>query len=391
LSLQDPERSYLTITFIFITLVLLISCTARSPHDPASELDVRIGVITYEKEGNIERVSTLNSAAMAVEKINSGGGLEINGVRRQVTLVVKGIKGHNPESAVKAVRELVNQDNVVAIVGPQSSIDAIPAGEVAQRSGIPLIAPISTNPKTTADRDYVFRMGFLDDFQGHVAAYFAWKELKARSAAVVYNVANSYSRGIAEQFFKHFEKDGGRVAAYESYTTDELDFSLQLEKVRSLDPDVIFLPNYSSETKLIVLQARNMGIGSVLMGGDSWARDEFSKIPEFEGSYMTVHYFEKNQSEENRIFVTRYRDQFDLVPGDTAALTYDAFNMVFEAIKHKGKADPGSIRDGLYSMEPYEGVSGSIDFVDTGDPERGAVILKIIDSEVRFIRIVKPN
>ncbi|MEE8592475.1 MAG: ABC transporter substrate-binding protein [Spirochaetia bacterium] len=391
MKIQKLGKLTSTFTFTFIAALLFVACTAKTPDETGSETNIKIGVITYEKEGNIERVSTLNSATLAAEKFNGVESLEIGGVRKQVTLIVKGIKGHAPESSVKAVRELVNQDNVVAILGPQSSIDAIPAGEVAEQSRIPLIAPISTNPKTTAGRDYVFRMGFLDDFQGHVAAYFSREELGAESAAVVYNVANPYSRLIAEEFRKHFKEDGGRVEAFESYTTDEDDFSRQLEMVRSRDPDVLFLPNYSTETELIVHQARKMGIGSVFMGGDSWDRHEFAKNLEFDGSYMTAHYSADIRTSENESFVKEYLDRYGLLPGDTAALTYDAFNMIFNAIKHQGNADPESIRDGLYSMGPFEGVGGGIDFTDTGDPEKGAVILKFTEGKVRFIGIVNPN
>ena len=380
-----------TYTFTFIVTLLFMACTANTPQEPVSEGNIRIGVITYEKEGNIERVSTLNSATLAVDKINRDQSLVINGVIKQVTLVVKGIKGHAPDSTVKAVRELINQENVVAIVGPQSSIDAIPAGEVAEQSSIPLIAPVSTNPKTTAGRDYVFRMGFLDEFQGQVGAYFSRKELGAESAAVVYNVANPYSRGIAEKFRKHFEVDGGRIVSFESYITDEKDFSRQLERIRSLKPDVVYVPNRSGESELIVHQARKMVIGSIFLGGDSWDRLEFKGDPEFDGSYMTAHYSADIKTPENESFVKEYQARYSLVPGDTAALTYDAFNMIFEAIKQQGNADPESIRDGLYSMGPFEGVGGGIDFSNTGDPEKGAVILKFDNGEVSFVRIVNPT
>ena len=179
------EKVISTFTFTFIGVALLIAFSAKTAHEPGSEPEIRIGVITYEKEDNYERISTINSATLAAEKINSLESMEIGGVGKRVTLIIKGIKGHAPESSVKAVRELINQENVVANVGPQSSIDAIPAGEVAEQSRIPLIAPISTNPKTTAGRDYVFRIGFLDEFQGHVAAFFFRKELGASSSLMV--------------------------------------------------------------------------------------------------------------------------------------------------------------------------------------------------------------
>ena len=162
-------------------------------------------------------------------------------------------------------------------------------------------------------------------------------------------------------------------------------------RIRDSEPQAIYLPNVSQETAKIAAKAEEMGIGSLLMGGDGWDRTGFSTMAEFDGSYMTAHYSVDIHTPENDSFVKEYVAHYGITPGDTAALTYDAFNMIFAAIKHQGKADPGSIRDGLYSMGPFEGVGGRIDFTDTGDPEKGAVILKFTEGKVKFVRIENPN
>ena len=373
--------------------VIFIFAAAFSGCQPPTQItpEIRIGVITYNKADDIERISTINAATMAVEEVNENGGITLDGKKHRISWIQEDVRGAVPEESVEATKKLINQENVIAIIGPQYSTDAIPAGEVAENSNIPLISPISTNPKTTLDRSFVFRMGFLDEFQGHVAASFTRQQLRASRAGVIYNIANPYSRGIARVFRDHFEHDGGTIVAFESYTTEQVDFSGQLAKIKNSDPEVLYLPNFSEETKLIVIQARKMGINVRLMGGDGWDRADFSKMREFDGAYTTAHYSEQIQSEKNRDFVNSYKGRFDLVPGDTAALTYDAFHLVFEAIKFQGKADPQSVRDGLYALGPFEGVGGNIDFVENGDPVKGAVILQFNDKEIKFVRIVNPE
>jgi len=391
MKIQSLTKLTSTFTFTFLATVLLMACTSKASHEPVPEPELRIGVIVYTDE-EVERISTVNAADMAVEKVNAGEGLTILGQKHKVTWIREDVRGAVPEESVAAVKRLINQGEVVAIVGPQYSSDAIPAGEIAEISGIPLISPISTNHKTPLSKKFVFSMGLLDDFQGKVAAHFLLNDLDLKRIAVFYNVANPYSRGIASVFKKSVERSGkGRIVTFESYTTDEVDLTSQLTRIKDSEPQAVYLPNFSQETTKIAAKAREMGITSLLVGGDGWDRTGFSQIVEFEGAYMTAHYSADIRTPENESFVKEYMARYGLTPGDTAALTYDAFNMIFNAIKHQGNTDPVSIRDGLYSMGPFEGVGGDIDFTDTGDPKKGAVILQFTDGKVRFVRIVKPN
>ena len=362
---------------LFCGSILLTSCD-RKPEE------IRIGLIVYNDQ-DVERLSTINAAAMAVDTLNNSGGLILQGRKKSVVIVREDVQSAVPEKSVEAVQKLINQRDVVAIIGPQYSIDAIPSGEIAERSRIPLISPISTNPRTTLNRKYVFRMGFLDDFQGRVAARFIQNDLGLERFSVLYNLADPYSRGIAGVFKNTVVESGkGAILAFESYTTDETDLTPQLASIRDARPDVLYLPNISQETERIATKAREMGIDALFMGGDGWDRTAFSKMQEFQGAYMTAHYSAEIQTLENRAFVSEYESRYGIVPGDTAALTYDAFNMVLEVIRGQGKADPASIRDGLYSMGPFTGVAGKIDFIDTGDPRKGAVILNFSGGKIVY-------
>jgi branched-chain amino acid transport system substrate-binding protein len=350
---------------------------------------IHIGVIAYIDQ-ETERISTLNAARMAVEAVNDTGGLKVDGKRYRIVTIIEEVKGAVPEQAVAAVRKLINQENVVVIIGPQFSTDAIPAGEVAENSRVPLISPISTNPSTTAGRKYVFRLGFTDEIQGAAVAAFSRADLTATRAAVLYNVANPYSHGIAQVFRKKFESEGGTVAAFESYTTDQKNYTPQLQRIKAVNPHVLFLPNFSKEAREQAREARQLGIDAVLIGSDGWNRQEFKGLSQFDGTYMTAHWSSDMPGERVQSFVKEYETKFERVPGDTAALTYDAFYLVFAAIENQGKTDAQSIQNGLYELGPFTGVGGSLDFTDSGDPSKQVVILKIRSGKVIFHKRISP-
>lgn len=370
------------------TVFLGVSCTKT----PEPEPEIRIGVIAYleGRYADLDGAAMVNASNMALTSLDPDGVLVVGSRKHRVKLVTTGIN-NVPEEAVAAATELINRENVVAIIGPQFSNDAIPAGEIAERAGIPMICPISTNPEVTVGRKYVFRMSFLDDLQGKTMADFAIGYLEARSAAVLFDIADSYSRGIAEVFRARFRESGGKVLAFESYTSGEQDFTKQLNRIADKRPEVLYLPTYSEDTLMQAQQARNIGIDSVLLGSDGWDQREFQNYPEFEGSFMTAHWSIDLDSDKTRDFVSQYRQSYGKDPNDSAVLTFDALNMVFEAIRSQGNAAPQSIRDGLYALGLYEGVGGNIDFVDNGDPEKGVVILQLRDGRARFVQIVNPG
>jgi len=376
--------------FSFFFAMMLIFLGSCSP-TPAPE--IRIGLVTYKlkTESSQNSVFTTTAAQMAVDEVNQAGGLDVNGQKYRIRLIIVELQEEDsPEEAVAAVQKLINQESVVAIVGPPLSSEAIPAGQVAEDAHIPLISTISSNPQTTQGRSYVFRMGFVDDFQGKVLASFVGKQLAARNVAVLYDITEPYSRGIAEIFKTEFEKDGGMIVAFGSFTADETDLTEQLTQIRDAEPEVLVIPNYSNRSKEAGIQARKLGITVPFVGADGWFRQEFRTLPEFDGAFMTTNWSKDWQDHVSMDFAARYQEQFNIEPGDTVALTYDAFKIIFAAIQLKGKTDAQSIRDGLYEMPSYRGVSGNIDFIETGDPIRSVVILQFKNGSDIFYDIVDP-
>jgi branched-chain amino acid transport system substrate-binding protein len=307
--------------------------------------------------------------------------------------------GGKADQSAAAAQKLITQQEVVAIIGPNASRYAIPASEIAESSQTVLITPWSTNPKATLDantnqpKKYVFRACFIDPFQGGVLAKFALEKLKLKKAAVLYDVASDYNKGIAEVFKAAYEKAGGKVVAFETYTTNDKDFSAQLTKIKSANPDVIFLPNYYSEVPLQVQQAHRLGIKKPFIGSDSWGSQDLLKLAgaDVEGFYFSTHYAADSAAPVAKKFIERYQKTYNAVPDDVAALTYDSFGLLWTALRNAKKTDRESVRGALAVIPKYEGVTGKMQFkAGSGDPIKSAVILQIKNGKFVYYATANP-
>jgi branched-chain amino acid transport system substrate-binding protein len=373
--------------FAWLSMVMLILVALLTGCAGAGAADtIKIGVVA-ELTGDIPAVgaSCKNAAEMAVAEVNDAGGLEVGGKKYKVELFIEDNAGKADQSASSA-QKLITQQNVVAIIGPNASRYAIPASEIAESSKVVLISPWSTNPKTTLNaqtnesKKYVFRAAFIDPFQGRVVAKFALDTLKATKAAVLYDVASDYNKGIAEFFKQTYEENGGKVVAFETYTTNDKDFSAQLTKIKEAGPDVIFLPNYYSEVPLQIQQAHRLGITVPFLGSDSWGSAELVKLcgADCEGYYFSTHYAADAATPVATKFIEGYKAKYNTTPDDVAALTYDSFGLAWEALKSAGKVDRQALRDSLAKIPSYDGVTGNMKFVEgSGDPIKSAVILQV--------------
>ncbi|MCC6147818.1 MAG: ABC transporter substrate-binding protein [Anaerolineaceae bacterium] len=385
-------------TVWLFTLMLLLSMLAAACGGGASDT-IKVGVVA-ELTGDIPAVgaSCKNAAEMSVQEINDAGGLDVGGKKYKVELFIEDNAGKADQSA-SAAQKLITQQNVVAIIGPNASRYAIPASEIAESSKVVLISPWSTNPKTTVDaktdapKKYVFRACFIDPFQGRVVAKFALDNLKTTKAAVLYDVASDYNKGIAEFFKQTYEENGGTVVAFETYTTGDKDFSAQMTKIKEAGPEVIFLPNYYSEVPLQIQQAHRLGITVPFLGSDSWGSAELITLcgNDCEGYYFSTHYAPDAATPQATKFIDAYKAKYGQVPDDVAALTYDAFGLFYQAIQSAGKIDRQAVRDALAVIPKFEGVTGTMQFQEgSGDPIKSAVILQVKDGKFVWFANAQP-
>ncbi len=309
---------------------------------------------------------------------------------------------YKAESAVKVSTKLITEEGVLGIIGPQSSSQAVPAGEVANNYATPMISPWSTNPNTTLDRPYVFRGCFLDPFQGPVIANFATEELGAKKAAVLYDIAADYPKGLAEFFKEAFEKihGPGSVVAFESFTTGDKDFSAQMANIMMSGADVLFTPQYYSEVPLIVRAAKESGWNKPILGSDSWGGGDLMGLcgDDCKGYYFSTHYAAAGATGETKKFIDEYKAAYGKTPDDVAALTWDSLGLMIQAIKDTGglsgniKADRTKVKDALAAIKNYPGITGGMTFTPDGDPKKCAVVVKINDEgQFAFYKSVCPK
>ena len=350
---------------------------------------IRIG-INAPMTGDIPKVGegSKYAAMLWLEDIEKAGGLEVGGKKYEVDLVIEDNES-KAESAVKANTKMITQDDVLAIVGPQSSKQAIPAGEVANKYKTVMISPWSTNPSTTLDRPYVFRGCFLDPFQGPVVANFITDEFGFSKAAVLYDVASDYPKGLAEVFKEAWEKKhgAGSIVAYQSFTTKDTDFSSQLTKIVKSGAEVLFTPQYYNEVPLIVRQAKDLGWKGPIVGSDSWGSAETVELcgESCYGLFFSTHYAAAGAKGATKEFIERYKANYGYVPDDVAALTWDALHLAQQAIQDAGKitgkigTDRTAVRNALAKIKNFAGITGNMTFTEEGDPIKCAVIVKIND------------
>lgn len=385
---------------LFIVSVLVV-VLALSPCAWSKAKKIVIG-INAPMTGDIPKVGegTKFAAQMWLEDIKAAGGLEVGGKKYPVEIVIEDNES-KAESAVKVSTKMITEDEVLVIVGPQSSKQAIPAGEIANNYGTPMISPWSTNPATTKDRPFVFRGCFLDPFQGPVLANFIKEEFGYTKTAVLYDVASDYPKGLAEFFKEAWEKinGAGSVVAYESFTTRDADFSSQLTKIIKSGAEVLFTPQYYNEVALIVQQAHELGWKNPIVGSDSWGSAETVELcgKDCYGLFFSTHYASAGAKGATKKFIDRYKEKYGYVPDDVAALTWDSLGIVQKAIESAGKLtgkiekDRKAVRDALAKIKQFSGITGTMTFTEEGDPIKCAVIVRISDTgEYEFYKSVCP-
>jgi branched-chain amino acid transport system substrate-binding protein len=357
--------------------------------DPAPE--IRIGALVGANgEQRLTSGQAIQAAQLAEQLVNASGGIIVEGVPHRVRVIVRDI-GDRADLATSQARDLLNRDSVVALVGPEFSRDAIPVASLAEQARVPMISPMSTHPKTTLGKSYVFRIAFMDDLQGKALAKFARETLHAKRAALLYDVALDYSRDLTRVFQAEFAARGGTVVADQNFTSDQIgDFNQQLIHIRAARPDLIFAPNFTSADSLQVIQARRLGLRAAFLGSDSWDPTSLGAVPEVEGSYFTAQWHLAIATAESDSFVAQYQRAYGTAPDATAASTWDAFQVIFAAIRNADSVEPDSIRAAIAATDGFRGATGVLTYRNGGDPRKSVYIMRFVNGLGVFQQQVDP-
>jgi branched-chain amino acid transport system substrate-binding protein len=332
--------------------------------------------------------SSHQGTVMAVEHINEKGGV----LGRQLELITEDTESKPGESGT-SVRKLIARDHVVAVLGEVASSRSLEGAPICQAAKIPMISPGSTNPKVTEIGDYIFRVCFIDPFQGPVMAKFALTRLKAKRVAIFSSSTSAYSVGLAKFFRQAFIDGGGEVVAEPKYAEGDKDFNAQLTAIRAAGVDAIFSPGYYNEGALIVKQARQLGITVPIFGGDSWEAQDLINLggEAMEGAYLCSHYSPEDPSPRVQEFVAAYRARYGgATPDSNASLGYDSVLVLADAIRRAGTTEHKALRDAIASTKDFEAVTGRITIDAHRDASKNAVIIQVRDGRFQFVESVSP-
>ncbi len=333
--------------------------------------------------------SCLEGANLAIDEINRGGGLRIGGRRCRVELILEDCQDR-PELAVSAVQDLINRRDASAVIGPPMSGLAIPAARMASEAGIPLITQYSTHPDVTVGTRGVWRVCYTDALQGRALAAFAREHLRGKTAAVLFDIAGTFSREIAGIFRDRFEEMGGRIVAWEPYTTGREDFREPLLSIRSARPDILFLPDYLYQIRMQAAQIRQLGLQFRILGSDAMFFRDPQDVALIEGAWSSTHFSADDPGERVRSFDAAYRAAFQRPATPGGALTYDAFQLLFQAARAARSVQPDRIAAGLAATRELVGVTGTMRFDGRPDPVKGLVMLHVEGGAYRFAARIGP-
>jgi len=333
-------------------------------------------------------ISSHEGTLMAIEEINAAGGV----LGKKLELLTEDTQSKPGEPAT-VVNKLVARDGVVAMLGEVASSRSLEAAPICQQNKIPMVSPSSTNPKVTQTGDYIFRVCFIDPFQGTVMANFATRTLKAKRVAVFTDVKSDYSKGLAQFFKESFVKNGGQIVSELDFNGGDKDFKAQLTAIKGANPDAIFVPGYYTDAALICIQAKQLGLNVPLMGGDGWESEKLVEIGKdaVEGQYFSTHYHPDVGSEKSKQFVANYKKRWNgKTPDALAACGYDSAIVLADAMKRAGSADGPKVREAMAATKDFDAVTGRLTINAQRDATKSAVILQVKGGKFAYLETVTP-
>jgi branched-chain amino acid transport system substrate-binding protein len=374
-------------------VMLLAVLTQTGCNKPAGETSstgpIKVGEYASLTGGTATfGISSHEGTLMAIEEINAAGGV----LGRKIELLTEDTQSKAGEPAT-VVNKLIARDNVVAVLGEVASSRSLEAAPICQQNHIPMISPSSTNPDVTKTGDYIFRVCFIDPFQGTVMANFATKTLKAKRVAVLTDVKSDYSKGLAKFFKERFLANGGEIVSELDFNTGDKDFKAQLTAIKGSNPDAVFVPGYYTECALISVQAKQLGLNVPLLGGDGWESEKLFEIggSAVDGNYLSTHYSPAVGTELSKKFVENYKKRWNgKTPDALAACGYDSALVLADAIKRAGTTDGPKLRDAIAATKDFPAVTGKITINENRDATKSAVILQIKDGKYQYLETVEP-
>ncbi len=381
---------------VFMILILLVSSLLTGC---SGEKVIKIGFAT-EQTGVESYIGQAAVPALQdhIDKINNEGG--IGGYKLQ--LVVYDTRSEVTD-AVSVAKRLIEQDKVVGVIGPSWSAAAIPIAKIADAGKVPVIGTTASNINVTVDESgqlhpYMFRVCFIDPYQGFALAEFAYKELGKRKVAFLTDVASPYSVGIEKFFTEHFQELGGQVVDREGYQTGDTEFRAQLAKIKDSGADLLMMPAYTfRDPGLAAQQGLALGLNMTMMGADGWFVDDLLPMAgkELEGAYLTTGV--STDSPEFQQYNKDFEAKHNVKPNIYQYYSLDALYAIEWAIRqvvaNKGEVNGTTVRDQLEKMVDVPLFTSKVTMEpDTHNPHNKPIlIMQIKDSKWTIIKTFTPG
>jgi branched-chain amino acid transport system substrate-binding protein len=367
---------------------IFAGCTNKEKEATSTTGDILVG--EYGSMTGSEAtfgISTHKGIEMAFEETNAKGGIK----GRKLKLISMDNQG-KAEEAASVVTRLITQDKVVALLGEVASSRSLAAAPIAQKYKIPMITPSSTNPRVTEVGDYIFRVCFIDPFQGLVMAKFAVENLKVKNVAILKDMKSDYSIGLADFFKKTFIEKGGKIVSEQTYQSGEFSFHSQLTDIKAKKPEAIFVPGYYTEVGLIAQQVQKMGIKAILLGGDGWDSPKLYEIGKdaIKGNYFSNHYTTESNDPAVQNFIKNFKAKYSEVPDGLAAMGYDAAIVLINAMNNAKEITPQGIRDAIALTKDFPAVTGKITINAQRNAEKSAVVVRVDGDSNGYVTTIAP-
>ena len=325
---------------------------------------------------------TRDGIELAVEEINAAGGVK----GKKVKVLYEDDKSTTQEASQK-VRQLIDRDKVLAILGEVASSRSLAGGLIANNSKVPMVTPSSTAVEVTQGREWVFRTCFTDEQQGQVAARFVKNDMKKTKVGVFYAAQDTYSSGLARSFRDEFKKLGGEIVVDKGYQKGETNYTTYLNELKATNPEVVFVPNYYNEMVQIARQAKQVGMaGSMFVGGDGW--DSANLIEgagaELEGAYFTNHYAPDVPSPNSKKFLAAFQAKFKHEPSSLSAQGYDATKLLFDAVGRATEVTHEGVRKALAETKDFPGATGMMTMDKNRNANKPIVVVQIKNKKFAF-------
>jgi len=378
---------------VTIALATLVAVGGACKKSQTSAMNAASDVIRVGEVGSMTGqeatfgISTHQGIELAFKQINAAGGVK----GKKLELISLDDQG-KPEEAATATTKLITQNGITALLGEVASSRSLAMAPIAQNSKVPMITPSSTNPKVTEQGDYIFRVCFIDPFQGTVMAKFARENLKFSKIAILRDVKNDYSVGLANYFSETFKKMGGEIVVDQSYSAGDIDFKSQLTSIRAKKPEGIFVPGYYTEVGLIARQAHDLGVTAPLLGGDGWDSPKLTEIggTAINGSYFSNHYTPEDKSPQVQSFIAKYKEAYGSIADGEAAMGYDAALILADAMNRAKSLEGADLRDAIAATKNYQAVTGKITIDQNRNAVKSAVVIKVDGGQLKYQTTINP-